>query len=463
MAHKIKLIMPVLFFVILTISLNAAQADKFQAEGLTEPVVPKRGEPAVKVAFPNADYYMLFDPPQVAGYFTPEGIGFSNEWAETKSPEHDGGDYGEVGFDRNAVMWIERQSPARKVVRFRGTLVDGDGTVAHTEVESGSPYGKGDWSDEWFYIYPDGVSVRVVRIYTGKTKDAVAFWGKPGYAAFWGVRGTIFETQETFIHGVPGLQPPDIIETEALTLITMDGRSKRISYKPYPHDISLFEPANIQMVNLKSKYHPFTIVTEGNVEIKPYYMPMDDHRNIDKTVFITWPRRGYFEDGDYTSALSHVIKWGWHEKTENTLVQIYLLGMIDDPTEKQRIDGLVKLARNWQYAPKLMLEGHDYVSEGYDIKQRAYVLSCKSAGQSSALGMELQASEESPVVNPCFVVKGWGEVAAKVKIDGKPVKQGKDLRFGYEPQQACGPDLIVWIDLDSTKPVKISLLPAERN
>jgi len=70
---------------------------------------------------------MLFDPPGVAGYSTLEGIGFSNEWAETKSPVEDGDDYGEVGFDRNAVMWLERQSPARKVVRFRGALVDSEG------------------------------------------------------------------------------------------------------------------------------------------------------------------------------------------------------------------------------------------------------------------------------------------------------------------------------------------------
>ena len=114
------------------------------------------------------------------------------------------------------------------------------------------------------------------------------------------------------------------------------------------------DPANIQMVNLKSDYHPFTIVKEGNVEIKPYYMPMDDHRNIDSTMFITWPRRGTFKNGDYTSALSHVIKWGWHEKTEKTLTQIYLIGMIDDPTEQKRVDRLVNLAKNWQYAPELV-------------------------------------------------------------------------------------------------------------
>jgi hypothetical protein len=239
-------------------SFSIVRADEFNAEGLTEPVVPKDGDPAVKVTFPHADFHMLFDPPNKAGYVTPEGIGTSNEWAETASIEKEKPGWGEVLFDRNAVMWIERQSPARKVVRFRGQIKTPEGEILHTDVESGSPYGQGDWSDEWYYIYPDGVSARVVKIYTGRTKDAVAFWGLPGHCAFWGIRGTVFETQETFIHGVRGLQPPDIIETEALTLITMDGKYKRINYKPYPPDCSLFEPANIQMVNLKSKYHPFT-------------------------------------------------------------------------------------------------------------------------------------------------------------------------------------------------------------
>jgi hypothetical protein len=444
----------VLLYHVSSFARSLPQADKFKAEGLTEPLVPKRGEPAVRITFPDTDCYMLFDPPQVAGYFTPEGIGFSNEWAETKSPADDGDDYGEVGFDRNAVMWIESQSPARKVVRFRGTLFDGDGNVSHTEVESGSPYGKGDWSDEWFYIYPDGVSVRVVKIYTGKTKDAVAFWGKPGYAAFWGVRGTIFETQETFIHGVTGLQPPDIIETEALTLITMDGQYKRISYKPYPHDISLFDQANIQMVNLKSKYHPFTIVTQGNVEIKPYYMPMDDHRNIDKTVFITWPRRGYFKDGDYTSALSHVIKWQWHEKTENTLVQIYLLGMTAESTEQQRVDKLVRLAKSWQNAPELILKSDGYQYDGYEIKQKAYVLT-KTSGQMD-LHLSIKAGREKPLLNPVFIIKDCGKSNVVVKVDDKSLKQGEDFRIGYE-ETNTGIDLILWLKTESDKMMTLTI------
>ncbi|MHC4325377.1 MAG: hypothetical protein ACYSUX_14025, partial [Planctomycetota bacterium] len=287
------------------------------------------------------------------------------------------------------------------------------------------------------------------KIYTGKTENAVAFWGLPGYAAFWGVRGTIFETQETFIHGVSGMQPPDIIETEALTLITMDGQSKRISYKPYPHDISLFDPANIQMVNLKSKYHPFTIVTEGDVEIKPYYMPMDDHRNIDKTVFITWPRLGYFEDGDYTSALSHVIKWRWHEKTENTLVQVYLLGMTDEHTEQGRVDKLVKLARSWQYAPELILKGDGYHYDGYEIKEKAYILT--NTSKQNDLHLSIKASPERPLVNPAFVIKGMDKNKSfRLKIYDKNVI---NYRAGFEQD-----NMVIWIPLTSIKDTPFKLL-----
>jgi len=67
MGHKKKLIMVVFFSVILSvyssISLSANRVDKFQAEGLTEPVVPNDGGTAVKVTFPHTDCYMLFDPP----------------------------------------------------------------------------------------------------------------------------------------------------------------------------------------------------------------------------------------------------------------------------------------------------------------------------------------------------------------------------------------------------------------
>jgi hypothetical protein len=73
MELKIKLIMVVCFFAILSISLTEAQADEFKAEGLTKPVKKGSRKYAVKVTFPHADFYMDFSPPR-ACYYTPEGI-----------------------------------------------------------------------------------------------------------------------------------------------------------------------------------------------------------------------------------------------------------------------------------------------------------------------------------------------------------------------------------------------------
>jgi hypothetical protein len=43
-------------------------------------------------------------------------------------------------------------------------------------------------------------------------------------------------------------------------------------------------------------------------------------------------------------------------------------------------------------------------------------------------------------------------------IDGEKVKQGRDFRCGYR-KTVKGGDLIAWMRVESTKPVKISLIP----
>jgi hypothetical protein len=59
----VTVLLLVMSFIYCPASLSGPQKDKFQAEGLTEPVVPNDGGTAVKVTFPHTDCYMLFDPP----------------------------------------------------------------------------------------------------------------------------------------------------------------------------------------------------------------------------------------------------------------------------------------------------------------------------------------------------------------------------------------------------------------
>jgi len=78
------------------------------------------------------------------------------------------------------------------------------------------------------------------------------------------------------------------------------------------------------------------------------------------------------------------------------------------------------------------------------------------------LKFELAAGEQSPVVNPAFIVNGWGRRDASLLIDGKKIKRGKIFRFGHR-NTFKGADLIVWVKTKSTKPITISLMPVQRS
>jgi len=116
------------------------------------------------------------------------------------------------------------------------------------------------------------------------------------------------------------------------------------------------------------------------------------------------------------------------------------------------------LARSWNHAAELKLISEGFINEGYDKFQRAYVLGCKKGSAAGPLEFELAASEDSPVVNPAFVIKGWGDREAALKVDGKTIERGRNFRLGH---YYCleGSDLVVWMRKESTKSLKVSLVP----
>jgi hypothetical protein len=157
-----------------------------------------------------------------------------------------------------------------------------------------------------------------------------------------------------------------------------------------------------------------------------------------------------FDKPSHTS-LSH-IKWKPFSQTEKSRTWIMLHGMTDSDAVE-----LATLAKSWLRAPKLKLkDGSRYDSVGYDPTERAYVLNCKDNGKPLKLELVLEASEDSPIVNPAIVIKDWGMMDAQLKIDGKTIKRGKLFRYGHRPAEH-GDDLIVWILKEATNSITLSL------
>ncbi len=304
---------------------------------------------------------------------------------------------------------------ARVVVHWRYALID----VLYRQSGVDPATGWGYWGDEMYTIYPDGVGIRHVL---------------PGVSGW----------QETIFFNAPGTRPEDNCQLEAITLVNLKGQSKSYSWEKGFPKFDLDKPL-IQMTNLKSKYRPFMIfrpgskmgVFGGEVRREYSHFPWWNH----------WPVAQVISDGRHAQAPDRMAhsSLAWGGPVDN--VAIY--GMTNKPAVS-----LVKLARSWIDPAKLKVKSDGFVSEGYDFTQRAYKVSSKEG--SGVLEFELAASNESPLVNPAFVIKNWGVKDVTLKINGKKVKRGKDFRFGHR-HTLEGSDLVIWLKTEAVKPVSLSI------
>jgi hypothetical protein len=317
---------------------------------------------------------------------------------------------------RSSRVAIIESNDARVVVNWRYLQMD----VKLRQNDLSNNTGFGEWGNELYYIYPDGVTVRKVLPGTGG-------W------------------QETIFLSEPGTRPEDNVELAAATLMNMKGESKTYSWEDgYPkYDLP---DANIQVVNFKSKFKPFLIFRPGgsfkvfNVEVRPEYshFPWWNH----------WPVTQTVSDGRSANApdqASHSsLSWGYPK------ADAALYGMTDkDPGT------LVALARSWNYPAELKISGAGFENNGYDYSQRAYVLSANN--NSANLKFVIDASEGSPLVNPAFVIKNWKTQQVKLTIKGKNITRGKDFRYAVEYDVEGIPQLIVWIKYQSEKKTEFEL------
>jgi hypothetical protein len=450
-----------LYCAVAPVCAEQTKANRFAATGPTEPVKMSWRETAVEVTFEHAATSLRFTLPSFPSMVTENGIVYSNFWAETYDPRDWKAEGGLASFEplmdrkcRYARMWIERQSDARIVVRVRGALCNREESIARPDFPSGSPYGPGEWVDEWFYIYPDGTHIRHVKVYTAFAPISKPFGFDREPPA------VVHEFMESAVLGQPGHKPTDDIDIEAYTLIKMvgdhseavipGGKSGKISYKPYPKGFGEFRDANIMLVNLKAKYRPFTIALPYGVKIQPY-MPEDDLPHV----FQTW---GYSPTRGYSTALGHILNFWHYRRTDNTIEQVYLQGMTD---AKEPAKELVPLAWSWIAGPKLRMEGleYDYDTFTYDQAQKAYVLEYDD--KKEEIEFELDVDEDfydigQQLINPAIVIKDWGRSGVELKVDGKALEAGEDFRIGYE-ETHTGSDLILWLKMKSTKSIRVTL------
>jgi hypothetical protein len=267
------------------------------------------------------------------------------------------------------------------------------------------------------------------------------------------------EWQESMAIMGPEQRPEAVIDTTpALTLATADGTIRRYSWIGAPPEEVDYTDTILHIVNMKARYDPYSIQrirggdiyqARGGTGYSAF--PAWNHWPVGQ--FTSDGRHATFPDRTAHSSLTHIF---WDDATpfgEQGLFQEKLLleGLSDKPAEE-----LLPLAKSWlnPAAGQSLAEG---LRVEYDAAQRAYVLT-RDNGQVKQLTVRLNASPESPMVNPAFVVSNWGsDREARISIDGKETNDTIDIRQGGVRRANGVNALVIWMEVSRTEPLQVTI------
>jgi len=342
--------------------------------------------------------------------------------------------------NRYSHVRIIENTDARAVVHWRYGLCE----VVNYSCANPDPItGWTDWADEYFTIYPDGIAVRKQVLWTSNFKN----W---------------HEFQESIVIIGAGQRPEDNIQPDALTIANMKGETATYSWRNGPPAKNFEKPENpnIQVVNMKSNWKPFQIVSPVNSSMKAYtgeptYSMFEWWNHWPVAQVRSSGISAVAPDRPSSSSLSHIY-WDPYAQTDHSMTKLLLHGM----TTKSAAE-LVPLAKSWLSPPAVDFSGPGFANQGYDPAQRAFVIDRESDSSSAKLQLVFKASSDSPLMNPAFVIKNWGDAEPKLTIDGKAVPRGAKFRYGFVSHLE-GNDLVVWLDMESAKPTKVEFSAAKQ-
>jgi hypothetical protein len=344
--------------------------------------------------------------------YAPNWVTDNNRWMADQSSEI-GGPHGcsEHMADkqvRHCYSRIIENTPARVVIHWRYPCVD----VGYV---SGGP---GNWTDEYHTIYPDGTGVRQVA------------WNRGGRRP--GFQDIQFLTN-------PGESALDVMNLQAMTIANLKGESRELTWAP-PDQVpkNTLPDGCIEVLNSKSQYKVFAIFQGGR--INPW-----GHGEQSKYIpdpfagpWNHWPMHLVPSDGRFAVANDRVTHFalGANDASPGNVV---MYGFTKAP-----ISTLVPLARMWRNPPPLT-DLHGGSASGFDKGQKAFLLESTGARMSFTVA----ASDESPLVHPCFVIRKFGRGEATVAINGK---LAAGVRQGAIVDTDGTPATVIWIERQWASP-----------
>lgn len=399
-----------------------------------------------------------------------------NMWYENEFCERRGDDAGLDSLcepmqdhdSRHSNVRVLQSSPARVIVHWRyhpSTLANKIPFVDETRW--------GDTVDEYHYVYPDETAVRDTTLYTSKPN-------------------VFNEWHEAIPTMGPGQIPEDCLEMQAFSMANTKGEAIYFNFeKAFPPDSDFKDGYNIILIGMKGKSKPFAVCESYGQWFDPISRPGDTRFNHYDD-WPAWPKKyrrqnyerkpenqNYRDFCEFLPAHSSLMHLDWDNYEDNYdgpvvwLRKVLLHGM----TRNNDVKSLVPLTKYWENAPAIKVTGYGYSGGYFEKSQKAYHLQrrVRTVGfehlvnkdddrnpnkDAEKVDIQVYASEDSPILNPCFVINGWpeGGIKARLYINGKEVPEGKDFKQGIETnwdqtQWDSKHSLVVWARCSSTETI----------
>jgi hypothetical protein len=301
--------------------------------------------------------------------------------------------------------------------------------------------GWGDWVDEYYFVYPDEVA----------TRDATLYTSNPHVFNEW---------HEAIPLVKPGSIPEDNIQMKAVALTNIDGRKRVYSWeRGFPKTFE--DGLNIMLVGLKGGAKPFVITESKGLWVDEVSSPDDDEPRFNHyDDWGGWP--SYVRGSDWERDRDNGYRLFWKKLPSHSSLMHFMWDdyqnnlkgpviwkrkiMLHGLTETDDVNTLIPLSKSWEHAPRLKIHGENSIQATYDKAQRAYRLTWPASDAGKQLTLTLEASSDSPAVNPCLVIDQWpDQCRAGLSIDGKKQVSGVDYRQGIEQSTEGGQSLVIWI------------------
>ena len=353
----------------------------------------------------------------------------SQEFAETGFTDDAPGDnepMSDKGCWDSHVRIIE-SNPARIVVHWRYRLTE----PGHHWANYNPSNGWGDITDQYYYIYPDGVAAKSQRCYTA-------------YPDSW------HEWNEQIVVLGEGQHPESVVKkSPVMTLVNQNGKAVSYDWNPDPPNPNYWK-TYIQMIHFTGKYSPFAIqfIEGGDVYAgeRTWYSVFPSWNHWPTAQVNSSGRNSSFTDRAAHCSISHLI-WEPYlkERGDKPFVEKLLLqGMTDQPAAS-----LMGLAKSWISAPQVT-DVSGGVSHGYEKSHRAYVFTIDN----KSLAFQIAATKKQTIHNVCIELRNWQNKhdKAAVKINGTLRSRGPDFRQGtiIDTDGTC--TMLVWLVLSADTP-----------